>query len=84
MRQWGDRHAAPAGPPLELMHRDCGHISHDVMTCSACGKPIGPKDVQALPGPGAAEPLADRRLADAVLDQGLQNALALLSAGQQR
>jgi hypothetical protein len=84
MRQWGDRHAAPAGPPLELMHRGCGHISHDVMTCSACGKPIGPKDVQALPGPGAAEPLADRRLADAVLDQGLQNALALLSAGQQR
>jgi AcrR family transcriptional regulator len=28
--------------------------------------------------------LADRRLADAVLDQGLQNALALLSATQQR
>jgi TetR/AcrR family transcriptional regulator, transcriptional repressor for nem operon len=28
--------------------------------------------------------LADRQLADAVLDQGLQNALALLSAGQQR
>jgi TetR/AcrR family transcriptional regulator, transcriptional repressor for nem operon len=28
--------------------------------------------------------LADRQLADAVLDQGLQNALALLGAGQQR
>jgi hypothetical protein len=28
--------------------------------------------------------LADRQLADAVLDQGIQNALALLSAGQQR
>jgi TetR/AcrR family transcriptional regulator, transcriptional repressor for nem operon len=28
--------------------------------------------------------LADKQLADAVLDQGLQNALALLSAGQQR
>jgi hypothetical protein len=28
--------------------------------------------------------LADRQLADAVLDQGLQNALALLGATQQR
>jgi hypothetical protein len=28
--------------------------------------------------------LADRQLADEVLDQGLQNALVLLSAGQQR
>ena len=28
--------------------------------------------------------LADRQLADAILDQGLQSALALLSAGQQR
>jgi hypothetical protein len=28
--------------------------------------------------------LADRQLADAVLDQGIQNALVLLSAGQQR
>ena len=27
--------------------------------------------------------LADRRLADAVLDQGVENALALLNAGQQ-
>jgi TetR/AcrR family transcriptional repressor of nem operon len=28
--------------------------------------------------------LADRQLADAVLDQGIQNALVLLGAGQQR
>ena len=57
MRQWGDRYAAPAGPPLELVHRGCGHVSNAVLTCSACGRPIGPKDVQAVPGPGAVEPL---------------------------
>jgi hypothetical protein len=28
--------------------------------------------------------LADKQLADAVLDQGIQNALVLLGAGQQR
>ena len=50
MRQWGDRYAAPAGPPVELVHRDCGHISTAVMTCSACGKPVGPRSVRAVPG----------------------------------
>ena len=57
MRQWGDRYAAPDGPPLEVMHRDCGHACGAVMTCSACGKQVGPSDVRAVPGPGAVEPL---------------------------
>ena len=57
IRQWGDRYAAPDGPPLKLVHRECGHVCGAVMTCSACGKPIGPEDVQAVPGPGALEPL---------------------------
>lgn len=57
MRQWGDRYAAPDGPPLELVHRVCGHVCGAVMTCSACGKPIGPADVRAVPGPGAVEPV---------------------------
>jgi DNA-binding HxlR family transcriptional regulator len=57
MRQWGDRYAAPGGPPLELVHRGCGRVCGAVMTCSACAKPVGPADVQAVPGPGAVEPL---------------------------
>jgi DNA-binding HxlR family transcriptional regulator len=57
MRQWGDRHAAPNGPPLELIHRGCGHVSEAVMTCSACGEPIDAGDVKAIRGPGAVEPL---------------------------
>jgi DNA-binding HxlR family transcriptional regulator len=57
MRQWGDRYAAPSGPPLQLVHRDCGQVSDAVMTCSACGEAIGPRDVRAIPGPGAVEPL---------------------------
>src|SRR5262245_24391100 len=58
MRQWGDTYAAPDGPPLELVHRDCGQVCGAVMTCSACGKPVGPRNVQAVPGRGALEPLA--------------------------
>ena len=57
MRQWGDRHAAPAGPPLQLIHERCGEISEAQMICSSCGEPIGPRDVKAIEGPGAVEPI---------------------------
>jgi DNA-binding HxlR family transcriptional regulator len=57
MRQWGDKYAAPAGPPLELVHKGCGEITHAELTCSQCGEPLSPKDVRAVPGPGAVEPI---------------------------
>lgn len=52
MRQWGDRHALAAAPPVLMVHKDCGEISDAVMTCSVCGKPIGAHDVRMVPGPG--------------------------------
>ena len=57
MRQWGDRYAAPAGPPLEVVHRECGQICDAVLICSACGRPVGPGDVRVTAGPGHVEPL---------------------------
>ena len=57
MRQWGDRYAAPDGPPLELIHERCGHVSDARMICSSCGDGIGPGDVSAKPGPGEVERL---------------------------
>jgi DNA-binding HxlR family transcriptional regulator len=53
MRQWGDTHAAPAGPPLQIVHTGCGHVCDAVMACSECGAGIGPRDVRAVAGPGA-------------------------------
>jgi DNA-binding HxlR family transcriptional regulator len=53
MRRWGDKHAGPEGPPVRLVHEDCGEISEAHLVCSACGK----RDAKAIPGPGAAEPL---------------------------
>jgi DNA-binding HxlR family transcriptional regulator len=52
MRQWGDKHAAPDGPPLRLVHKACGHVSDAVMTCSKCGQKLTGRDVRAIPGPG--------------------------------
>jgi DNA-binding HxlR family transcriptional regulator len=52
MRQWGDKHAAPGGPPLHLVHKACGKVSQAVMTCSACGERLTPRDVRAVAGLG--------------------------------
>jgi DNA-binding HxlR family transcriptional regulator len=57
MRQWGDKYAAPDGPPVGLIHAGCGEISEAQLVCSACGKPVGPRDVEAIPGPGDADRL---------------------------
>jgi DNA-binding HxlR family transcriptional regulator len=57
MRQWGDQYAAPDGPPMELIHKSCGHVSEATMVCSECGEPLRARDVRAVPGPGAVEPL---------------------------
>ena len=52
MRQWGDRHAAPNGPPLEVVHSECGAVVRGVFVCSSCGEPIGARDVTPIPGRG--------------------------------
>lgn len=57
MRQWGDRYAAPNGPPLEVTHTTCGQVSDAVLVCSACGERLQPGDLRAAPGPGAVEQL---------------------------
>jgi DNA-binding HxlR family transcriptional regulator len=48
---WGDRHAAPDGPPVILEHRDCGGAVNDRRICEKCGAFLGPRDVKARPGP---------------------------------
>ena len=52
MREWGDRHGAPNGPPIETVHRACDHVSRPVLVCDHCGERVGPRDVFAISGPG--------------------------------
>lgn len=55
LMQWGDKHACEAaGPPVELVHADCGHVTQPVMTCSHCGERIDPRHVRVQAGPGLA------------------------------
>jgi DNA-binding HxlR family transcriptional regulator len=52
MRQWGDKYAAPAGPPLRVTHRACGAVTEAVLVCSSCGERLGPRDVEAVQSRG--------------------------------
>jgi DNA-binding HxlR family transcriptional regulator len=55
MRQWGDRWAAPSGPPLKIRHKGCGRVVQVVPVCSHCGEPLDVRSVTAIAGPGASE-----------------------------
>lgn len=45
--QWGDRYyVSPEGPPLLLRHRADGHDLAPAVTCSCCGEPVCPQDVE--------------------------------------
>jgi DNA-binding HxlR family transcriptional regulator len=57
MRQWGDRYAAPGGPPVQLVHKACGGVSEVLCTCSECGERVIARDFRAVSGPGATAPL---------------------------
>jgi DNA-binding HxlR family transcriptional regulator len=52
MRQWGDKHAAPNGPPLRLRHKDCGRLTSAVLHCDKCEEPLDFRAVRAQAGPG--------------------------------
>ena len=56
MRQWGDRWEAPKGPPLQMVHRRCGHVATARLICSACGADLELSAMVLQPGPGAGNP----------------------------
>lgn len=53
MLAWGDKYAAPAGPPRELVHEACGRAVHAKMVCDHCGEELTPEGTHIRPGPGA-------------------------------
>jgi DNA-binding HxlR family transcriptional regulator len=54
--KYGDRHYAPDGPPMLLLHRDCGGDVDDRRVCAECGAALEVGDVQIKPGPGMPRP----------------------------
>ena len=50
---WGDRWAAPEGPPIIYQHETCGGPIHQHLTCENCGVAVTEAQVGTRPGPGA-------------------------------
>jgi DNA-binding HxlR family transcriptional regulator len=51
--KWGDRYYAHHGKPRLVVHRGCGGEVTERLRCAKCGADLGPRDVEARPGPGA-------------------------------
>lgn len=52
LTEWGDRWAAPQGPPILFRHHGCGGAVHLALGCRGCGGEPSAADVDAVPGPG--------------------------------
>ena len=61
LRDYGDRHYAPDGPPVLVPHRGCGGELDDRRICRRCGAALELADVEAHPGPGALSAAAPAR-----------------------
>jgi DNA-binding HxlR family transcriptional regulator len=58
LMQWGDRWTAdPEGPPVQVLHRDCGGEVGAVLACEHGHHGLTAHVTHAIPGPGA-RPLA--------------------------
>lgn len=52
LTRWGDRWmAGDDGVPVELVHRDCGHVVMPELACPRCARPITARGMRARPGP---------------------------------
>lgn len=62
LREWGDRHLSPGGPPADYKHRGCGGTAVTDMTCGSCGQQLDATDIARIEhrpmrrAPGQARP----------------------------
>jgi DNA-binding HxlR family transcriptional regulator len=54
LMQFGDAHLAPDGPPMLVLHRDCGGELDSRRVCRRCGAALELADVELRRGPGGA------------------------------
>lgn len=53
LREWGDTWLAPDGPPVEVVHDLCNHVTHSEAHCSNCSQPLRVNDLTLRNGPGS-------------------------------
>jgi DNA-binding HxlR family transcriptional regulator len=56
LMRFGDEHMrGDAPPPLQLVHKTCGHVCQPVSVCSSCNEPVDALRVRFRDGPGAGQ-----------------------------
>ena len=60
LTEWGDRWAAPDGPPIVYEHADCTGPVGTVLECDGCGESVAAADVTARKTPAMARGKARR------------------------
>jgi DNA-binding HxlR family transcriptional regulator len=60
LTEWGDRWAAPDGPPVLYVHSACGAPIAQQTTCASCGRVHDIEEVRVRPGPGMPTEIAAR------------------------
>lgn len=53
LTQWGDRWAAPDGPPIIFGHCGCTGMVEQTVRCVACGATVDSADLETRAGPGS-------------------------------
>ncbi|GAA2538175.1 helix-turn-helix domain-containing protein [Winogradskya consettensis] len=54
VKEWGDRYLAePEGPPLTMVHRECGAEIHGELHCGSGHAVTAYREIVPRPGPGA-------------------------------
>jgi len=95
MRQWGDRHAAPSGPPLLVTHRSCGAVTEAVMVLqlvrqkpwsSRCRRGHGSRAHarRTRVQPGSDQPSSADQDSDPALLPGVGLGVDVLASGEER
>jgi DNA-binding HxlR family transcriptional regulator len=60
LTEWGDKWAAPDGPPILYRHTTCGSPLSVEVRCATCGEMHDSAAITALPGPGMPADRAER------------------------
>jgi DNA-binding HxlR family transcriptional regulator len=52
LMQWGNQWTGLPAPPIELLHKPCGHRMGARVVCSECGQDIDARDIEPVVGRG--------------------------------
>jgi DNA-binding HxlR family transcriptional regulator len=52
LMQWGNEWTDLSAPPVELLHKPCGHRTTAHVVCAKCGEELDLRDTEPVVGPG--------------------------------